>query len=88
MSPKPSQPIKRQAQVSTFDRLMLRVKGHVDSPRAQHDQRCRVDRLDTDNDEDWERMVEDLAYAEGVSVKVDGEGVEIDWRKPPPDDND
>lgn len=83
-----AQVVKKQVQVSTFDRLMLRVKAHVNSPRAQHNHTCRVYRLDSDNDEDWERMLDDLASAEGVTVKSDDQGVEIDWRKPPADDID
>jgi hypothetical protein len=87
MSRKTSQPVKKQAQVSTFDRLMIRVKGHVESPKAQHNHMCRVERLDSDNDDDWERMIEDLSYTDGVEVKANDQSVELNWSPPPAQDD-
>ena len=80
-------PRKSQQSTSTpFDRLRNRFQAHVTSPISQHNQFCRVDRLDSDNDGDWDRMLEDLRETEGVTIQADAAGVDIDWRKAPADE--
>jgi len=73
----------KQPTTTPFDRLRNRFQAHVASPISQKNQSCRVDRLDSDNDDDWGRMLDDLRETEGVTVQADAAGVDIDWRKAP-----
>ena len=84
--PRKSAPAQQQSKTTPFDRLRSRFQAHVASPISQHNQCCRVDRLDSDNDDDWDRMLDDLRETEGVTVQADPAGVDITWRKAPDDE--
>ena len=47
--------------VHALDRLRLRISAMVGSPKAQADRRAVVWRLDSDTDEAWSQVMEELA---------------------------
>lgn len=78
-----AQVVKKQVQVSSYERLCRRINAHIAEPPAQLEQRCRVERLETDHDDDWERVVDEMREVDGLSVEQSGTGYEFSWRGMP-----
>lgn len=79
-----AQVVKKQAQVSSYERLCRRINAYIAEPHAQLEQRCRVERLETDHDDDWERVVDEMREVDGLSVEQSGTGYEFSWKEMPP----
>ncbi len=78
-----AQVVKKQVQVSSYERLCRRINAYIAEPHAQLEQRCRVERLETDHDDDWERVVDEMREVDGLSVEQSGTGYEFSWREMP-----
>lgn len=67
--------------VHALDRLRLRISAMVGSPKAQADRRAVVWRLDSDTDEAWSQVMEELAETDGLTVTrlEDGTAV-LEWQ--------
>lgn len=78
-----AQVVKKQVQVSSYERLCRRINAHIAEPHAQLERRCWVERLDTDHDDDWERVVDEMREVDGLSVDQSGTGYEFSWQEMP-----
>lgn len=72
------QPERRQ--LTSFERLGLRVSTMINSPRAQVDRCVTIHRLDTDEDDAWEAVLEMLAETNGVELDFNDDGtITLRW---------
>lgn len=63
-----------------MDRLGLRVSAMINSPKAQLERRVQIHRLETDEDEAWEGILEVLAETDGIEIDFnDDESVTLQW---------
>ncbi|WP_137279254.1 DUF1654 domain-containing protein [Pseudomonas rhizoryzae] len=81
-----AQVVKKQVQVSSYERLCHRINAHIAEPHAQIEHRCRVERMDTDHDDDWERVVDEMREVDGLSVERKDDGYEFTWKRMPTED--
>lgn len=74
------QAVSPPSSVGTLDRLRLRISAMVGSPKAQADRRAMIWRLDTDTDEAWSQVMEELSETDGLTVTrlEDGTAV-LEW---------
>ncbi|MFJ3147565.1 DUF1654 domain-containing protein [Pseudomonas hunanensis] len=74
-------------ELTSLERLGLRVSAMINSPLAQHGRRVLVPRLDTDNDQDWRAIMDLLAESDGLEMSVCEDGsVLLQWDAPTDDD--
>lgn len=75
---------KRGREVSgihALDRLRLRISAMVGSPKAQADRRAVIWRLDSDTDEAWSQVMEELCETDGLVVtKLEDGTVVLEWQ--------
>lgn len=77
----------RMEELTSLERLGLRVSAMINSPLAQHGRRVLVPRLDTDNDQDWRAIMDLLAESDGLEMSVCEDGsVLLQWDAPTDDD--
>ncbi|WAT31981.1 DUF1654 domain-containing protein [Pseudomonas sp. GXZC] len=70
-----------------MDRLGLRVSAMISSPQAQFGRKVLIHRLDTDCDQDWEKIMELLLETDGLEVAYcDDAAVALQWDIPTDDD--
>lgn len=73
--------------LTAVDRLGLRISTMLTAPQAQLDRRLTIHRLDTDEEEAWEAIIELMTEAEGVEVVFNDDGsVTVNWERPTEDD--
>ena len=70
-------------QLTSLERLGLRVSAMINSPLAQLGRRVLIHRLDTDNDQDWDSIMELLSEADGLDMTFCDDGsVLLQWERP------
>ncbi|WP_236234671.1 DUF1654 domain-containing protein [Pseudomonas tohonis] len=66
--------------MSSSERLGLRVSEMINSPSAQLNRRVTIHRLDTDEDQAWEEVMELLAETDGLEMTFNDDGtVTLGW---------
>lgn len=77
----------RMDELSSLERLGLRVSAMINSPPAQLERKVLVHRMDTDDDHDWESIIELLAATDGLEMAFCDDGsVFLKWDVPTDDD--
>ncbi|WP_259369727.1 DUF1654 domain-containing protein [Pseudomonas juntendi] len=77
----------RMDELTSLERLGLRVSAMINSPLAQLDRSVLVHRMDTDADHDWQSIMELLGETEGVDMTFFDDGsVFLKWDAPTDDD--
>lgn len=77
----------RMDELTSLERLGLRVSAMINSPLAQLDRRVLVHRMDTDADQDWESIMELLAETDGLDMTFCDDGsVFLKWDAPTDED--
>lgn len=77
----------RLNELTSVERLGLRVSAMINSPLAQLDRKVLVHRMDTDADHDWESIMELLAGTDGLEMTFCDDGsVFLKWDAPTDDD--
>lgn len=67
--------------IHTLDRLRLRISSMVGSPKAQADRRAVIWRLDSDTDQAWNQVMEELAETDGLEMTRNEDGtVVLTWQ--------
>lgn len=66
------------------ERLGLRVSAMINSPVAQLNRRVVIHRLDTDDDESWQGVMEQLSDTDGLNMTFSDDGsVILEWDQSP-----
>ena len=74
-------------ELSSLERLGLRVSEMINSPLAQLGRRVLIHRLDTDSDQDWDAIMELLAETDGLDMTFCDDGsVILQWDAETDDD--
>lgn len=64
-----------------LERLRLRISAMVGSPKAQADRRAVIWRLDSDTDEAWTQVMDELAETDGLTVtKLEDGTAVLEWQ--------
>ena len=72
-----------ERKLTGLELLGLRVSTMIGSPKAQLDRRALIHRLDTDDDEAWDGVMELLGETEGLRLAFDDDGSAIvTWDAP------
>ncbi|MDY7554256.1 MULTISPECIES: DUF1654 domain-containing protein [unclassified Pseudomonas] len=83
---KQAKPAARQ-EMSSVERLGLRVSSMINSPRAQERCAALIHRLETDRDAEWEEVMGQIAETDGVNmIFQDDGGVLLEWEAPSDED--
>ena len=68
--------------IHELDRLRLRISAMVGSPKAQADRRAVIWRLDSDTDEAWSQVMDELAETDGLTVtKLEDGTAVLEWQR-------
>lgn len=71
----------KESGIHELDRLRLRISSMVGSPKAQADRRAVIWRLDSDTDEAWTQVMEELAETDGLTVtKLEDGTAVLEWQ--------
>ncbi len=71
-----------KAELTGLERLGLRVSAMIQSPIAQLNRCVFIHRLDTDEDKDWEAVMELLAETDELSLEFGDDGnVTVRWER-------
>ncbi|MFT8234101.1 DUF1654 domain-containing protein [Pseudomonas guariconensis] len=74
-------------ELTSLERLGLRVSAMINSPLAQLDRRVLIHRMDTDRDQDWDSIMELLAETGGLDMTFCDDGsVFLKWDAPTDED--
>lgn len=66
--------------MTSRERLGLRVSEMINSPSAQLNRRVTIHRLDTDEDQAWEELLELLGETDGIEMTFNDDGtVTLQW---------
>lgn len=66
--------------VGSLERLRLRISAMVGSPKAQAAQRAVIWRLESDTDQAWCQVLEELAETDGLEMTINDDGtVLLEW---------
>ncbi|MCE1054989.1 DUF1654 domain-containing protein [Pseudomonas alloputida] len=77
----------RIEELTSLERLGLRVSAMINSPVAQLGRKVLIHRLDTDSDQDWEAIMELLSETDGLDMTFRDDGaVILQWDLPTDDD--
>ncbi len=77
----------RMEELTSLERLGLRVSAMINSPFAQHGRKVLVHRMDTDRDQDWNAIMDLLAESDGLDMSFCDDGsVLLQWDAPTDDD--
>lgn len=71
--------IAAQSMTTSYERLVRRINAHIAEPHAQLAKRCVVRRLETDCEDDWEKVLDELREVDGVTVSRRGGELEVTW---------
>ncbi|MFO3723163.1 DUF1654 domain-containing protein [Pseudomonas sp. HLMP] len=75
-------------ELTSLERLGLRVSAMINSPLAQLGRRVLIHRLDTDCDQDWDAIMEILSETDGLDMTFCDDGsVILQWEKPDESDH-
>ncbi len=76
---KNSMPVERN-EISAIEKLGLRMSSMINSPRAQERCSALVHRLDSDQDAEWDEVMDLIAQTDGVSMVFQNDGgVLLEW---------
>lgn len=68
------------SQLSTYHRLVRRVKRTITTPRAQRECQANLAPQQDDRPEDWERLLDEIQQSDGVAVTARPDGsVHVRW---------
>ncbi|WP_330872891.1 DUF1654 domain-containing protein [Pseudomonas shirazica] len=71
---------------TTFDLLGFRIQAAINSPRAQKAQAALLERMPSDRQADWDRLLEEISENDNVTVSIrEGGHVQVAWTLPPQD---
>lgn len=71
---------------TTFDLLGFRIQAAINSPRAQKAQAALLERMPSDRQADWDRLLDEISENDNVTVSLREDGyVQIAWTLPPQD---
>lgn len=77
----------RIEELTSLERLGLRVSAMINSPVAQLGRKVLIHRLDTDSDQDWEAIMQLLSETDGLEMTLCDDGAAIlQWDLPTDDD--
>lgn len=77
----------RMEELTSLERLGLRVSAMINAPLAQHGRKVLIHRLDTDRDQDWDAIMDLLAESDGLDMSFCDDGaVLLQWDAPTDDD--
>ncbi|WP_367863713.1 DUF1654 domain-containing protein [Pseudomonas guariconensis] len=72
-----------RVELTSLERLGLRVSAMINSPLAQLGRRVLIHRLDTDSDQDWDAIMELLSETDGLDMTFCDDGsVILQWERP------
>lgn len=78
----------QRQEITSLERLGLRVSAMINAPKAQLERRVTIHRLDEDTDEAWEGVMELLKETDGLEMTVlDSGDVELRWHQQSEDDH-
>ena len=79
-------PAKALALPSPYEMFGSRIQKIISSPKAQKDKMAVLERLEGDNPEFWERLLEEISENDNVTIahRDDG-GVNVFWTVPEED---
>ena len=67
--------------IHALDRLRLRISAMVGSPKAQADRRATIWRLESDTDQAWNHVMDELAETDGLEMIRNEDGtVVLTWQ--------
>lgn len=73
-------PKAERRELTSLERLGLRVSTMINAPKSQLDRSVTIHRLDTDPDEAWDSVMEMLAETDGVEMIFNDDGtVTLKW---------
>lgn len=62
------------------ERLRLRVSAMINSPRAQAECKVAIWRLDSDTEQAWKQVIEELGETDGLSMSISSDGtLLLEW---------
>lgn len=71
---------------TTFDLLGFRIQAAINSPRAQKARAALLERMPSDRQADWDRLLDEISENDNVTVSLREDGhVRIAWTLPPQD---
>ncbi|MDB5996855.1 MAG: hypothetical protein JWP42_3991, partial [Pseudomonas sp.] len=74
-------------EMTSLERLGLRVSAMINSPIAQFGRKVMIHRLDTDDDAAWDGVMELLAETDGLEMTFNDDGsVTLKWEMESDDD--
>ncbi|WP_230377019.1 DUF1654 domain-containing protein [Pseudomonas fulva] len=74
-------------ELTSLERLGLRVSAMINASLAQHGRKVLIHRLDTDRDQDWDAIMDLLAESAGLDMSFCDDGaVLLQWDAPTDDD--
>lgn len=83
MAKQKSQKQQERRQMTSLERLGLRVSEMINSPMAQLNRRVTIHRLDTDDDEAWEGVMDLLSQEDALDMTFNDDGtVTLRWERP------
>ncbi|AZC23819.1 hypothetical protein C4K39_2144 [Pseudomonas sessilinigenes] len=75
-----------QTPLSSYERLGVRIQKIINSPTAQKSKAALIFRLPDEPQEEWERLLEEIAENDNVTLAYrDDGGVQIFWIVPKED---
>ena len=79
-------PVKAPPLPSPYEIFGTRIQKIISSPKAQNDKMALLERLEGDNPEFWERLLEEISENDNVTIahRDDG-GVNVFWTVPEED---
>ena len=73
-------PVKAPPLPSPYEIFGTRIQKIISSPKAQKDKRALLERLEGDNPEFWERLLEEISENDNVTIAYrDDGGVNVFW---------
>ena len=73
--------------LSDVERLRLRVSAMVSSPRAQACHQASIWRLESDSDQAWAQVLDELRETDGLEMTENEDGtITLDWEAPSEED--
>lgn len=74
-------------EMNGLERLGLRVSAMIGSPVAQIQRWVTIHRLDTDDDQAWDAVMEVLAETDGIDMTFNDDGtITLKWERATDDD--
>lgn len=78
---------KGQGGMSGIEKLRLRVSAMINNPKARVERQTTIWRIESDSDQAWNQVMEDLAETEGLELTQNEDGtVTLRWEAPSEED--